>query len=240
MPGIHPSRCGMHKKSGDIITPTKTCTECTEMGIWGATQSVRRCELHKHPDDINFIEQRCSSCGLEYVLNENKHCVNCHAIVGNMRQALVKQKATLVALETAGVIIESYDKILDGGICSRKRPDFVIDGVYRKIVIEVDENQHASGKDYGTDCENMRMWDIAQSLGMQTIFIRFNPDNYRVNKKLVNTCIKDRHDTLIRWIKALVDLEPSSDSFVSAIYLYYDEYVSSATEVDVVITQNGI
>ena len=48
--------------------------------------------------------------------------------------------------------IESYDKMLDGGICSRKRPDFVIDGLYRKLVIEVDEHRHRRSADYSDEC----------------------------------------------------------------------------------------
>jgi hypothetical protein len=232
-PGLPPCHCATHKVAGDIITPTKKCTDCKEMGIWGAVASVRRCEAHKLPNDINFIEQRCNSCGLEYILNEEKHCVNCHAFLGNKRQVLVKQKATLASLELAGIKIESYDKILDGGACSKKRPDFVVDGVYRKIVVEVDENQHNGGKDYDTNCEDTRMWDIAQSLGMQTVFIRFNPDNYRIGGIITKTCIEDRHATLIRWIQTLVDRVPDEQEFVTAIYLYYNEYADPAAEINV-------
>jgi very-short-patch-repair endonuclease len=54
---------------------------------------------------------------------------------------------------------------------------FLYDCKTHYVVLEVDEEQHR-GKTY--ECDQKRMWEIAQSLGMPSIFIRYNPDKYKV------------------------------------------------------------
>src|SRR5262249_54868881 len=120
--------------------------------------------------------------------------------------------------------IESYDRMLDGGACSKKRPDFVIDGVYRKIVVEVDEFQHRRGQTYGPDCEVRRMWEIAQALGMPTVFIRYNPDPYDdAGSRRVDPAGSVRETALVSWIRTLQSRD-SPASFAAALYLYYDGF----------------
>jgi hypothetical protein len=123
--------------------------------------------------------------------------------------------------------IESYDRILDGGVCTKKRPDFVIKGLYRDLVLEVDERQHSRGKKYGPDCEYNRMWDIAQALGIATVFVRYNPDPFIDSEgKRRDPVTADREKILISWIKTLLSREPPKESFVTAVYLYYDGFDS--------------
>jgi hypothetical protein len=216
-----------------IISPTKRCEMCKELGVWGINnqEKTRRCHAHKQPEDKNLIEGNCVSCGLEAVLNPDKICEFCGEIGIIKRTMLQKQHHIKEQLE-AHFKIESYDRMVDGGICSRRRPDIIIDSPYRKIVVEIDEYQHKRSKDYSPDCEYKRMWDITQALGMPTVFIRFNPDNYRTCSKVINTCIQERVETLVSWIRTIVERQPLPDVFLSVLYLYYDGFTSCESAVE--------
>ena len=124
------------------------------------------------------------------------------------------------ALKVASFDIQSYDRILDGGLCSRKRPDFVIQGVSHMIVIECDEHQH---RGVGYECEDRRMWDIAQALGMPTVFIRYNPDPYKTKGKRFDPPLETREHALVAWIRRFQTLEPTGH-FLQAMYMFYDEF----------------
>lgn len=224
LPGTEPDRCHKHSTRGMIADPRKRCEHCTELGIWGQTILVatRRCDAHRRTDDKNLIEGHCASCGLDSVLDKQGMCLSCGEAGKIKRQFLVKQHRVKEAIEKE-FKIESYDKMVNNGVCSKKRPDIVIDGVYRKIVIEVDESQHKHGRQYTADCEYRRMWDIAQSLGTPTIFIRYNPDPFLdADGKRQNPIQAAREATLILWTRTLLARQPPNSSFASALYLYYD------------------
>ena len=77
------------------------------------------------------------------------------------------------------------DKIVNGG-CSKRRPDLLLDLGYQIIIIEIDENQHT---DYDCSCENKRIMELSQDVGHRPIvFIRFNPDEYDENGKMITSC----------------------------------------------------
>ena len=59
------------------------------------------------------------------------------------------------------------------------------------ICIECDENSH---KNYPQDCELIRMNNITYSLGLPTIFIRFNPDKKGKSKKVKEMILKSYID----------------------------------------------
>jgi len=124
------------------------------------------------------------------------------------------------------MVIELYDTIIDKGVCSRRRPDAVIDGTYRKIVVEVDERQHQHSG-YAGDCEYRRMWEIAQALGMPTTFIRYNPDAYKTAGKRRDPPLAERIEVLLRWINTLRPRETLPGAFLTVLYLYYDDFDTS-------------
>ena len=75
-------------------------------------------------------------------------------------------------------------RVVDG--CSKRRPDLLLDLIYQIIIIEVDENQHTN---YDCSCENKRLMELSQDLGhTPIIFIRFNPDDYKNNRKNISSC----------------------------------------------------
>ena len=77
-------------------------------------------------------------------------------------------------------------KVQDG--CSRRRPDLLVDMGSHIVIVEIDENSH---KNYDCSCENKRIMELSQDLQHRSIvFIRFNPDEYILNDKIIKSCWK--------------------------------------------------
>jgi hypothetical protein len=75
------------------------------------------------------------------------------------------------------------------GGCSPYRPDILIDMGSHVVIIEIDEDQHAS---YICSCENKRVVQLWIAEGKRhVVFIRFNPDAYRdMEGRKVSSCWK--------------------------------------------------
>ena len=130
------------------------------------------------------------------------------------------------------------DKRIDGG-CSKRRPDILIDVGFQIIIVEIDENQHS---DYDCSCENKRLMELSQDVGFRPIvFIRFNPDSYKINNKKITSCwhinklgiyqinkkktnewndrLKNLKDTIEYWIQP----QHKIDKTIEIIHLYYNQ-----------------
>lgn len=117
--------------------------------------------------------------------------------------------------------------------CSRKRPDYVYHCGDHIVIIEVDEDQHKSYKCsvYGDDKngkmkgEMNRMFEICQSFdGLPCIILRYNPDSYTCNGKIVKTSPSSRHALLNKWVKKCI--REKQNGFVVK-YLFYDDFDES-------------
>lgn len=106
----------------------------------------------------------------------------------------------------------------DQGTYGRERPDFVFDAVTHMIVVEIDEDQH---KYYPCECEQIRMINISQSLGMPTIFIRYNPDKYQSSYRLYSE--KERMKALKHQIEHWSNVALPKDGFCYVTHLFYDD-----------------
>tara|TARA_R110001606_G_scaffold397295_1_gene573370 strand:- start:128 stop:889 length:762 start_codon:yes stop_codon:yes gene_type:complete len=120
-----------------------------------------------------------------------------------------------------------HDKPLFVGGCDcsmRRRID------HRKLInntllcIETDEFQH---KSYNKDDEEYRYDDIYMALSCKYIFIRFNPDNYKVDNKNINLLIEDRFERLGEEIDKQINRieKEENDELVEIVYLYYDDFI---------------
>ncbi len=221
-PGIGASHCTGCKKSGMVTKPTKKCTfkKCPKVALYGTTVQ-NHCEEHKLDDEINFVEKTCKGCGLVYILDDKEMCKYCNP--NNLKyMRLAKQKEVQNMLYKNGYDYSLTDCIVEFGKCGKERPDFLFELPTHYIVLEVDENQHTSYK-----CEKARMINISQSLGMQTIFIRYNPDEYTTNKKRENPSKITRFKKLKEVLDKFLNLdteELKKWGFLSCTYLYYDGY----------------
>ena len=105
-----------------------------------------------------------------------------------------------------------------GGECGKYRPDFLYDATTHYVVVEVDEDQHDR---YDHECERVRMVNILEALGMRCVFVRYNPDAFRIDGKTFKVSEKKRHELLLKTIREC--MKPSFDSQTAdVVYLYYD------------------
>jgi hypothetical protein len=230
IPGLAPTVCAKHKKTGMIPDPRTRCIEktCTEIAIYGISKQLH-CEEHKKPGEYNLIERDCKSCKLLAILNENELCGFCDpTMIKNTR--LAKQKEIKTILDNRKFKYTIYDSVIDSK-CGLERPDFLFDCGTYFVVLEVDENQHVkynktitSNKNVNYDCETTRMYNIFQTLGMKTIFIRYNPDDYKIkNIKQSPTKLK-RQTMLLKQLHVVSKLDPEKLDYLSVMYLFYDEF----------------
>jgi hypothetical protein len=150
------------------------------------------------------------------VLNDKNECSYCDS--NNQRYVKTKETKVKLWLDNSNIVYESYDKPIEGGVCIKSRPDFILDAGTHIVVLEVDENQH---KGYPCECEQIRMVNISQAFGIATVFIRYNPDEFRdINNKKCDPSDIIRKNTLLEYIRFAMETIPSN--FCEAIYLYYD------------------
>ena len=141
-----------------------------------------------------------------------------------------------------------YDRPIDQA-CSRKRPDFIFEAPLGfTVIVEVDEYQHngyygKQGVDK-TDCEVVRMRQIFQDNGgAPLVFIRYNPDTFRTNDKIVRVPDQARHDALLRLLRQLLtrtELPPGDHGRPAALvayYLFYDGQGSTWDPTRIVIDE---
>jgi hypothetical protein len=194
---------------------------CKEKAFWGKDFVMLHCETHKNDDDYNYAEQDCAKCGLSYILDSDNHCENC--TLGQFeRVALAKQKAVIAFLAKKGLVPSLVDRIVDNGICGRERPDALFEREDGVLIVEIDEYKH---RDRVIACERARMFNLGQSFGgTPVIFLRFNPDEYKSDKKLET--IVNRHEVLAQLVQLFIDgeLDYPKDALCSAMYLYYDKW----------------
>jgi glutaredoxin len=222
-------RCKKHKKPGDVRNPNAKCSfvtdskKCSNYALFGTGDNPTACEDHATMEMRNLVERACVSCGLPEVLNEAGICGVCDPEVVK-RVCLAKQKIVSAYMKEKGLVWVSEDKQLaDASACDyKKRPDFLFDAGTHFVIVEVDEHQH---KGRACECEQVRMVNLTQALQLPTVFIRFNPDEYKPSKgnQVANSV---RNDELVRVIKMLIGKSVKEifeeGSVCGAVYLYYD------------------
>ena len=103
------------------------------------------------------------------------------------------------------------------------RPDFQIlyDDEHYKIIVEVDERQH-NNHNYSLETERSREVTLQKKFNIPCIFIRYNPDSFKLNGKTVRTYAKERHKVLISRIKYYMDNPPTE--YLQKEFLFYSEW----------------
>ena len=137
-----------------------------------------RCINHKKETDIEIVEKICVRCYNKlYIPNNKDICADC----GNYRCIIINRRENEIKmlLKNNNIsFIHNKPVHLDGSL---KRPDFLINSIFGKIVVECDEFQH---KNHDNDHEEKRMKIIYNDIQLlssdyEVLFIRYNPDNYK-------------------------------------------------------------
>jgi hypothetical protein len=214
--------CPDHRDNNmyDYVKIKPHCSECIEDAYYAYYNNnyPDKCEKHATDKHFNIVEKPCNSCGLIYLLGKNSLCNNCDVFIKNREHT--KEKNIKCYFDENNIKYESYDKTIDPS-CNLKRPDFVIDFPLFKIIVEVDENQH---KSYAKECEIIRMKQIHQSFGgTPVIFIRYNPDSFKLNGVEQNINTLSRMKILEKYINSYKNIDEWNLP-LSCVYLFYDEY----------------
>ena len=174
-------RCSHHKQADDIDATSKKCAFCLKTATHGIQwRNPLRCLKHQFPGDANVVTKRCATEGCDISVSKKKRfCANCDT---GKRQRRVKEMKILDYLNDNDLPPIRSNKGLDETGCGQYRPDFLYYGAYGKqVILECDEHAH---KDYLPGCELKRMVDIhAAGGGVDTVFIRFNPDKIPITGK---------------------------------------------------------
>jgi len=105
------------------------------------------------------------------------------------------------------------------------RPDFYLHAysVKLKCIFLVGNDEFAHRHNY--PCEFKRMFNIVQALqnvpeqkDIPVVYVRFNPHNFRIDKKYFDRKLELGHDLLLRTIDSFTDLRPG----LNLIYVQYD------------------
>ena len=197
------------------------------------------CKAHALKGMVDVKNKRCVLCDIVSAnARYDNHCYGCYSFKypNDPRVRNFKTKEQAIMSEIAKAYPEIIlDKMISGG-CSRKRPDGLIELNTHVIIVEVDEHQH---KGYDTTCNNRRTMTISQDLAHRPIvFIRVNPDKYKVNGKVVNSAFTLTKKTGQLTVRPKI-LQQRVNSVLSAIdyhrktvpertvtveTLYFDEY----------------
>jgi hypothetical protein len=229
------THCIVHRDFKDYSESDPKCQifGCGADAYYAIGPYPTHCQTHATEKMHNIIEDLCESCFMYDLLKPNPKnpkeylCPECFAF---KIQKIHKKKENHIkeCLAQAGITCESADRKVEGG-CSAYRPDFVIDNIYRKIIIEVDEHQH---RHYPPECEITRMKQIFQDYGGTPIFfIRYNPDDYKNKNGRKVVASEVQANTLINYVKNTMStaIPDGEIPMLSVVYMFYDGYSGANT-----------
>jgi hypothetical protein len=246
--GQSPIYCATHRdnhtdKNFLYTRPKRRCIgnndeECKDIAEYGKTEPIH-CLEHKAEDEIYLVAQKCSQCCKNDLLNKDGLCITYCAPNQLYQQVKKEKKQEMIVMNylDKNVKIENIINIQDDKVvdtyCNYYRPDRIYDVGTHCIIIEVDEEQHKGKRascSKGDIGELARMHEIQNAIGINCIFIRFNPDSFKVNNKIQKISINQRLNLLVKWIEKCAEMKPVKDlQPVKYKYLYYDEWNETDT-----------
>ena len=191
------------------------------------------CKL-KNMIDIKHTKSKCKfdKCDVRGNKQYNGYCTHCFANLFPNHPKTLQIRKRSKELRVVNYITNIFDNFihdkplyvdLEGGCCASKRRidlRILINGTI--LCIEVDENQH---KYYIQVDEEIRYNDLFMDYSGKYIFIRYNPDIYKVNGERKNPRFEERMKTLTNEIKRHIKRieNDENEDLLEIHHLYYDE-----------------
>ena len=228
LPGQSKIVCYKHRSAGMInIKFTKCVMEgCSNASTHGIGVAMW-CELHAMPTHVNMVERECGGCNLVSILNDNNLCEYCRTPMTEQQKITLKKQREVQTHLDADAELCEYEftdrkiRVEQDILCTTNyRPDFLWDQVTHIVILEVDETQHKAGS---YQCEEIRMRNIAESLMRPVIFIRFNPDAYKVEGLSQKCAPAARIKILKQWLMYSYDSN-NVVGVVDTVHLFYDGF----------------
>jgi len=106
------------------------------------------------------------------------------------------------------------------------------------ILLEVDEQQHNG---YGVGCDAARMSHVHSALVAENpdraiVFVRFNPDAFRADGRLVTFPKRERHEQLVTLLRRLTRERTQGAMSPGQLRIIYRHYDEDAAGVPVVLS----
>jgi len=231
--------CADHRTNFMFKKTKVECKEkgCKEIATFG-NMEINHCEEHATNNEVCLIISKCSKCGSNEFLNKEGLCMTKCSIIKifeeNKKVERKKEKKMLEYLDDKLKDIQEEFKINDDKVidrsCSLYRPDRSYDCFTHIVIVECDEEQHKNRSFCSKyrdlrHFEDCRMFEIQQAFGLPCLFIRWNPDSFKVREKLVRKySIDKRLDILQKWIRQCINLTIDKEQPPSYIELFFDEY----------------
>ena len=215
--------CVNCKEEGMTNVKAKLCEQCNQHQPTYNYKNIkppRFCNGCKLDGMVDIMNPMCTSCELFVVPKKPHLCLYCKP-ESTLRY---KTKEFLVVnyLEENGINFIHNKSV--GFVCGNYRPDILIDAHTHFVIVEIDEDQH---KNYDGKCELVRMLNIHQAQGMRCIFIRYNPDVFRVKNKTKKVHTSARLDILLTEIQNHIKYFPEDEVTIYRLFYNNDdgEYV---------------
>jgi hypothetical protein len=207
--------------------------DCKDIAEYGKTEP-KHCIDHKTEDEIYLVAQKCIQCCNNDLLNKDGLCIT-YCVPNQLYQQVKREKKhenTVMNYLDKYVkltnIIDIQDDRVINTFCNHYRPDRMYDIGTHCIIIEVDEDQHKGKRascSKGEIGELARIHEIQNAIGINCIFLRFNPDNFKVNNKTKKINMNERLKLLVKWIEKCESMIPQTDlEPVKYKYLFYDDW----------------
>ena len=222
--------CFEHKKDDEKCITNKKCEyhNCDKRPIYGVKgQPPKHCSAHKNENEIDLNSIRCKDCKLFTVSVKPYKCSYCKDD-SDKRKKTKEMKVIEYFKEQKMDFIHNKSV---GSECGSYRPDLLFDAGTHFVVVEIDEEQHkliTYNNRYGNICERVRENNIFISLGLPTVFIRYNPDSYKIDGKKIKIYFKQRLSILNDRVNYYLKNIP--EKHISAEFLFYDDYEKKTEE----------
>ena len=135
---------------------------------------------HAEAGESDVNNRKCVSCNLFIVARSPWLCSYC-----NPSSKKTTKEKTVVDFFHEQKMEFVHNKSI-GVVCGNYRPDLLFDAITHFLVVEIDEDQHSSMTQddrYGNICERIRENNIYIALGLPTVFLRYNPDSFKIEGK---------------------------------------------------------
>ena len=176
--------CATHKLENMVDLRNKTCIECEKQPNFGVpgSKTALYCATHKLEKMVDVKSKTCVSDWCSTIVGKRYrgYCVRCFVnLFPDERVSRdYKTRERTVVDFLMGVfpsVTWIYNKRVSNG-CSNYQPDLLCDLGDQVLMVEIDENQHAT---YDCSCENKRLMELSRDIGHRPlVVIRFNPDKY--------------------------------------------------------------
>ena len=197
----------------DVVS--QMCKVCNEkQPVFGfKNKKATHCSSCQLDNMINVKNHKCSSCQLFIVSRKGGLCVYCKP---SASARMKTKEMKVVDFIKANDIDFIHNKSI-GFVCGNYRPDIKIDCGTHFLIIEIDEDQH---RQYDDKCELSRVLNIHQALGMRCVFLRYNPDVFRVQNKATIVQTNTRLKLLLQETRRHMEEIPEEE--VSIYKLFYN------------------